>query len=136
MYNLQNPINGSNTYFRYTVGGATTAFTFNSFDLRGSTPTANLNFTVHGYLGGVLADTAILNVTGNTFATFTENWANVDTVEIDSTSSLPVNWGSGTLYMDNVVLNNVVTPEPATTALVGTVLVALGILIRKRSKLV
>jgi len=106
VYNLNNPINGTNTYFRYTVGGATTPFTFNGFDLRGSFSTINLSFTLQGYLGGALVDSDVLNVTGNTFSTFTENWLNVDTIEIVSTAGLPVNWGSGTLYMDNVEIND------------------------------
>jgi hypothetical protein len=115
VYNLNNPINGTVVYFQYKVGGTTTAFDFNSFDLRGLTTAANLQFTVQGYLGGVLQDTATLNVTGNAFSTYTLNWANVDTVEIVSTAALPVNWGSGTLYMDNVVINGdmAVVPEPS-----------------------
>jgi hypothetical protein len=118
VYNLLNPTNGSVVYFRYTVGGATTPFTFNSFDLRGSAANANLSFTLQGYLAGNLVDSAILNVTGNTFSTFNENWTNVDTVMISSTSALPVNWGSGTLYMDNVHINGPV-PVPEPSAVVG-----------------
>jgi hypothetical protein len=119
VYNLGNPINGP-IYMQYKTGvtgglfgnGTTTAFTFNSVDLRGSTSAANLSFTLQGYLNGNLVDSTVLNVTGNTFSTYTLNWQNVDTVEIVSTTDLPVNWGSGTLYMDNVTINAV--PEPAT----------------------
>jgi hypothetical protein len=93
--------------------GTTTAFDFNSFDLRGSTTSANLSFTLQAFLGGNLVDSAVLNVVGNTFSTYTENWTNVDTVVIASTAGLPVNWGSGTLYMDNVVINNTIAaPAP------------------------
>jgi hypothetical protein len=137
VYNLGNPTNGP-IYFQYKTGvtgglfgnGTTTAFTFNSFDLRGSTASANLSFTLEGFLGGVLQDSAILNVTGNTYSTFTENWTNVDTVEIVSTTALPVNWGSGALYMDNVVINGPLTvPEPSSLlvcSVVGIVGIAFG----------
>jgi hypothetical protein len=118
VYNVTNPLNGSVLYFRYTVGGATTPFTFNSFDLRGSTSTASLSFTLQGYLNGVLVDSDQITISGNTFSTFTENWQNVDTVLLASTAATPANWGSGTLYMDNVKLNeSVPTPEPATVVI-------------------
>jgi len=52
VFNLNNPINGTVEYFQYTVGGVGTPFTFKSFDLRGNTVGANLNFTLQGYLGG------------------------------------------------------------------------------------
>ncbi|MBJ6723325.1 PEP-CTERM sorting domain-containing protein [Geomesophilobacter sediminis] len=135
VFNLNNPTYGTNTYFRYTVGGATTPFTFNGFDLRGPFSSANLAFTLQGYLGGKLVDSALLNVTGNTFETFNENWRNVDTIEIVSTSSLPVNWGSGTLYMDNVRINDSVpapVPEPSTVALLSAGLFSLAIFGKRR----
>jgi len=130
VYNLNNPINGTNTYFRYTVGGTTTPFTFNGFDLRGSFPTANLNFTLEGFLNNVLVDSVALNVTGNTFSTFTENWTNVDTVVVASTcdhshhvcditidpQDFNANWGSGALYMDNVEINDPVRSGSSSTA--------------------
>jgi hypothetical protein len=133
VYNLNNPINGANTYFQYKTGvtgglfgnGTTTAFTFNSFDLRGSTSGADFSFTLEGLdaLNNVL-DSAAIHVTGNTFQTFTENWAGVTTVEVVSTAGLPLNWGSGYLYMDNLRVNEAVTspvPEPSTwvTMLLG-----------------
>jgi hypothetical protein len=89
---------------------------FNSIAFRGVTTGANLTFTLEGFLGGVLEDSAVLNVTGNTFTTFTENWANVDTVEIVSTAANPVNWGSGTLYLGNVEINQPV-PEGGSSLL-------------------
>ena len=113
VYNLTNPLNGNVLYFQYKVGGATTPFNFTGFDLRGSSPSANLSFTLRGYLGGVLVDSDVLTVTGNAFSTFTENWQDVDTVAIVSTASLPVNWGNGTLYMDNDRINY---PAPSIVA--------------------
>jgi hypothetical protein len=134
VYNLGNPTNGA-IYFQYRVGttsgsaagGTLTPFTFNGFDLRGATANANLSFTLEGFLGGNLVDSAILNVTGNSFQTFTENWLNVDTVEIVSTGTLPVNWGSGTLYMDNVKINDSFSavPVPPSAMLLGTGLLGL-----------
>jgi hypothetical protein len=134
---LLNPINGTVTYFRYTVGGATTPFTFNGFDLRGSTAAANLSFTLQGYLGGNLVQSAVLNLTGNTFSTFTENWTNVDTIVIASTGALPVNWGSGTLYMDNVRINEPAplseAPEP-TAFLIWSLLGVFGLVLGWRQR--
>jgi hypothetical protein len=134
LYNLANPLNGAVLYLKYAAGGVNTPFTFNSFDLRGSTVNANLNFTLEGLLGGVLVDSATLNVIGGTFVTFTENWTDIDTLEIASTASLPVNWGSGTLYLDNVVLNDAVTsavPEPVSVALLGIVLIGFAGITRR-----
>jgi hypothetical protein len=135
VYNTNNPLNGTVEYFRYTVGGVTTPFNFNGFDLRGSFPGANLSFTLEGWLGGVMVDSAMLHVTGNTLQTYTENWANVDTIEIMSTTALPVNWGSGTLYMDNVEINDAIAvPEPVSIALLGAGLLGLGLVRRRASR--
>jgi hypothetical protein len=131
VFNLTNPLNGTVLYLRDAVGGVSMPFTFNSFDLRGSTANANLSFTLEGLLGVSVVDSVTLNVTGSTFATFTENWSNIDTLAIVSTTTLPVNWGSGTLYMDNVVLNSVV-PEPASVALLGIALIGFSGIIRRR----
>jgi hypothetical protein len=69
-----------------------------------------------------------MTVTGNSLQTETLDWTGITTVEIASTLSLPVNWGSGTLYMDNIEINNPVnsTPEPSTLVLLGMGLLALS----------
>jgi hypothetical protein len=153
VFNLNNPINGTNTYFQYKTGGTggflpnggtVTAFTFNSFDLRGPFPTANLTFTLQGYLAGSLVDSVAINLLGNTFQTFTENWTNVDTIVIASTCDKTMhvcdqtidpadftgNFGSGSVYMDNIVINGptAATPLPAALPLFATGLGALGLL--------
>lgn len=144
VFNSTNPLNGSVLYFQYKTGvtgglfgnGATTAFTFNSFDLRGSTPAANLSFTLEGFRNGTMVDSAVLHVTGNTLTTFAENWTNVDTIMIASTAGLPVNWGSGTLYMDNVTVNNAVpTPIPPSALLLGTGMLGMVCLGFRRRKI-
>ncbi len=144
VYNLGNPTNGP-IYFQYKTGvtgglfgnGATTAFDFNGFDLKGATANANLNFTLEGFLGGNMVDSAVLNVSGNTLTTYTENWTNVDTVEIVSTAGLPVNWGSGTLYMDDIEVNDPITavPEPSTWAMLILGFAGVGFMAyRRKSK--
>jgi PEP-CTERM motif len=136
VYNLANPGNGTVLYFQYKTGvtgglfgnGTTTPFTFNSFDIKSG---ASLSFTLDGFLGGVLQDTAVLTTTGGSFTTFTENWTNVDTMEIVSTAGLPLNWGSNTIQMDNVVINNAV-PEPATWAMMVLGFLGIGIMSYRR----
>jgi hypothetical protein len=129
VYNLTNPDNGSAPYFKYDVGGSATSFTFNGFSLKGASPNANLTFTLEGLdPSNNVLDTAVLNITGNTLTTETLNWAGVSTVEVVSTGALPANWGSGTLYMDNVEINDPVpsVPEPTSLLLLGTGLATLG----------
>jgi hypothetical protein len=139
VYNLQNPANGTVLYMQFKSGvtppfistGTTTPYNFNSIQFRGATANANLNFTLEGFSGGVLQDTALLDVTGNTFTTFTENWANIDTVEIVSTASLPVNWGSGTLYLGAVEYNAPIAPavpELSTWAMIVLGFAGMGLL--------
>jgi len=132
VYNSANPYNGTVLYMQYKTGvtgglfgnGTTTALNeFNSIAFRGATSTANLTFTLEGFLGGVLEDSAVLNVTGSTSQTFTENWANVDTIEIVSTSANPINWGSGTLYLGSVEFNDPVPVPEASTIFAGIMLV-------------
>jgi hypothetical protein len=147
VYNSSNPMNGAVLYMQYKTGvtgglfgnGTTTAMNyFNSIQFRTATSSASLAFTLEGFLGGVLKDTAVLNVTGNTFTTFTENWANVDTVEIVSTLANPVNWGSGTLYLGNVEINGPVVPEAPTVISAMLLVLPLGAsilrVVRKKSR--
>jgi hypothetical protein len=134
VYNLTDPLNGSVLYFQYRTGqtavttGTTTPFKFVSFDLHGAT-SAELQFTVEGFLGGVVKDSTVITLASSAFQTFTENWNNIDTVEIVSTSTLPVNWGSGTLYMDNIVIDGVTTgavPETSTWVMMVAGFAGLG----------
>jgi hypothetical protein len=137
VYNTADPINGANTYFQYKVGGVTAPFTFNGFDLKGATANSNLQFTLEGLdSANHVLDSAILTVTGNSFQTETLDWTGITTVEIASTLSLPVNWGSGTLYMDNIEINNPVDPVPesSTLVLLGMGLLALSYARRVRVK--
>ena len=141
VYNLTDPLNGSVLYFQYRTGqtavttGTTTPFKFVSFDLHGATA-AELQFTVEGLLGGVVEDSTVITLASATFETFTENWNNIDTVEIVSTTGLPVNWGSGTLYMDNIVIDAQTTgpavPEMSTWAMILTGFTGLGFAGRHR----
>lgn len=131
VYNVANPQDGPVLFFQYKVNGTITPFTFDSFNLKGSSPSADLSFTLEGFRNGTMVDSAKLTVTGDTFTLFTEDWANVDTVEFVSTGSLPLDWCPETLYMDNISINTPV-PEPAGAALLSTMLIALGVFMRKR----
>ncbi len=141
VYNLTDPLNGSVLYFQYRTGqtavttGTTTPFKFVSFDLHGATA-AELQFTVEGLLGGVVEDSTVITLASATFETFTENWNNIDTVEIVSTTGVPVNWGSGTLYMDNIVIDAQTTGpavrEMSTWAMILTGFTGLGFAGRHR----
>jgi hypothetical protein len=88
-----------------------------------------------------LIDSIAVNVTGNTFKTYTENWTNVDTIVVASTcdktqhicditldpQDFNANWGSGTLYMDNVVIDNSVgVPGPIAGAGLPGLIAACG----------
>jgi hypothetical protein len=135
VYNLQNPQSGADLYFKYDVAGSATSFNFNSIDLRGSSPTANLSFTLEGLdASNDILYSAILNVVGNTFTTETLNWAGVTTVEFASTASLPVNWNLASLYMDNVTINDPLpaVPEPSSLTFLGLGLLVLGLVYRNR----
>ncbi|MBV9880158.1 MAG: PEP-CTERM sorting domain-containing protein [Gemmatirosa sp.] len=88
--------------------------------------------TVRGFLlGAPVAGDVMTVALGSTYATTVFNWAGIDAVTFTQEN------GDGWYVADNVVLGNVAvtaTPEPATLALVGGGLAALGIGARRRRR--
>jgi hypothetical protein len=137
IYNVANPFNGSVLYFRYETNvtgdlfsnGTTTAFDFNAITFKGA---LGQTFTLDAYLGGVLQDRIVLTGTGG-FTTYTENWANVDTVAFDNTVANPINC-TGCIYLGSIGINDPMprVPEPMSMALLGAGLIGLGVVRRMR----
>jgi hypothetical protein len=129
-------INSTNPYFQYKTGdtggflstGTTTAFTFNSFQLKGGGTYTFVGEDQNGHQIGT--DTRTVTLTSS-FQTFTENWQNVYTIYFTVSPG-----GSAGLYMDSVEINDPVpaVPIPPTALLLGTGLLGLVVLRPRRKK--
>jgi hypothetical protein len=126
----------SNDFLRFTTNdtssigglqGTTTGVTFNSFDLKGSGTVTFAGYDQNGNL--IAGDTKTVTLT-NSFQTFTENWANVATVDFTSSFS-----GTDQISLDNIVINNTApVPEPSTLFLLGAGFAGFGLFGRKFRK--
>lgn len=131
---------GTNLNFQYLTGasvnavtgvmtGTKTAFNFNSVNL--SCAGCAIGFTLEGLLNGVVVDTASESINGYAdWTTISPGWTNVDTIVFTNIGGSP-----GALEMRNINISPVVptVPEPMTLALLGTSLLGLGMVHRKRA---
>ncbi|HEY0420943.1 MAG TPA: PEP-CTERM sorting domain-containing protein, partial [Acetobacteraceae bacterium] len=113
-------------FIRFAVGGSTTPFTFNSFDLSGS---GTIQIRGELNLNPVAGDLATINLT-STPTTYTFDWTGIDTVDFISGFT-----NINQMKMDNIRINDPVTaaPEPASLAILGVSLAGLG-MIRRRAQ--
>lgn len=124
--------NGSGVPASMTQGSDPFAFNSGQFT---SAWNDNLNLDVTGYVGGVPTYFAsyTLSATAPTLLTF--NWANVSEVDFIASGGTQHSGyvGSGTEFaLDDLTINSSAVPEPASTALLGTGLIGLYGVIRRR----
>jgi hypothetical protein len=103
-------------------------FVFDGVDLKSSaTPTtANpMPYSVIGYLGGVQE----FDITGNLSTTFTTT---VDSGLMIDDLVITLNDSKGTDYIDNLSITEVDAPEPTSLLLLGSGLLALGGMVRRK----
>ena len=109
-------------------------FTFNSADFTGAWNNG-LTITVTGYEGGSPVDSAtfVVDTIGPTLEVF--DWSGIDEVSFSSAGGTSAGYhGVGTQFaMDNLVINTATTPEPTSFFLMGSGLLAMCGILRRRS---